>query len=1105
MDQLEDRSLLTAASLSISASVAEGGTAYGSITLDEPSDDYVYVSWSTSDGTAQAGSDYYSASGTSVFAPGDTYDSIAVSTINDNQEEGNEYFAVHITGVSGDAFIGSGDDTVTIIDNDQPPPMPTIQVSFASSVAEGGSIIVNATLSSATDDPVSLPYSTSDGTATAPLDYYDDDGTLYFAPGQTSASFSISTVNDDESEGTEYFHLDFGTPTNATFGSSSSNTISIQDNDQPPPTPTLSLSATSSVNEGGTVYATITLNPASDETISVYYHTVNGSAVAPDDYSNESDTAVFTPGMTSYPFTISTANDSDIEGDETFSISLLGPVSGNAVIGAPSSSTVLIIDDDAPPPTPYIRLSAASSVTEGGSVYVTVTIDPPSSQSVSVHYSTSDATAIALSDYEYASGDLYFAPGQTSQGFPISTIDDAEEEPTETFDIGLSDATGAELGSPSSAVISILDNDSPPPTPTIHMNVGPPVTEGDTATVTVTVDPPSNDWVYVNYATSDDTATAGNDYDSTSGSLQFYPGQTSQTFTIQTTDDSDAESAETVNVSLSSPGGADLDSSANGTLTIADNDGGPPPGATLSVSSDSPVAEGGQMLVTISLSQAVDHEVTVHYETDNGTATSSDYLAVSADAVFAAWQSSVTIPIQTNDNTDVGDKDFHFWLSNPNGADLGSPTDIDIVIADDDGAVGPPTIELDADPDAMEGGSLGVFVWLSQPTDHDVTASLVIAGDPTGLARWQQTQISVLIPANQQLVSLSLATIDDSLLNGDESFTISLVSPSGADLGQDSSTPVTLDDNDSGLTLTWDDSGPDGQSAFNGTLYATDSGNGSLDADGTDVYGQAFHAHSSTDDATGLTSMDVTVQGVPPSIGHLTGTAYGLTGGMGPESEWGGGTWTVQKAAPAQVRQCGTGADPIELKRSDFGGSITPIGGYHQQWFPFRLVAKAPACGVIVIQRVIGAATATTVPGGTQSFTPAAYYEVLGRIPAGQTVLQGVIDNWGTNPAAQPTNGPTVTNMVITEDGFAVAYEDDAAAEAAVAGWQGGTYPYATIGDRTFSLTSGVLPSSTTFNDAGLQVFADEDNWHHLRFEYNFTTPPPRETRTLTVDGNNKK
>ena len=93
IEPLEDRSMLTAASINISSSVNEGGTAFGAITLDEPSDDDVYVSWTTSDGTANAGSDYYAASGTSVFAPGETYDSFAVSTINDSVQEGEEYFS----------------------------------------------------------------------------------------------------------------------------------------------------------------------------------------------------------------------------------------------------------------------------------------------------------------------------------------------------------------------------------------------------------------------------------------------------------------------------------------------------------------------------------------------------------------------------------------------------------------------------------------------------------------------------------------------------------------------------------------------------------------------------------------------------------------------------------------------------------------------------------------------------------------------------------------------------------------------------------------------------------------------------------------------------
>src|SRR5438874_3095058 len=47
VESLEGRSMLTAAYISISSSVNEGRTAFGAITLDEPSDDYVYVSWTT--------------------------------------------------------------------------------------------------------------------------------------------------------------------------------------------------------------------------------------------------------------------------------------------------------------------------------------------------------------------------------------------------------------------------------------------------------------------------------------------------------------------------------------------------------------------------------------------------------------------------------------------------------------------------------------------------------------------------------------------------------------------------------------------------------------------------------------------------------------------------------------------------------------------------------------------------------------------------------------------------------------------------------------------------------------------------------------------------
>ncbi|WP_071515598.1 Calx-beta domain-containing protein [Geitlerinema sp. PCC 9228] len=54
----------------------------------------------------------------------------------------------------------------------------------------------------------------------------------------------------------------------------------------------------------------------------------------------------------------------------------------------------------------------------------------------------------------------------------------------------------------------------------------------------------------VHYATSDDTATAGSDYTSQSGTLTFAAGETSKTIEIPISDDSDAEGNETLQLTL---------------------------------------------------------------------------------------------------------------------------------------------------------------------------------------------------------------------------------------------------------------------------------------------------------------------------------------------------------------------------------------------------------------------------------------------------------------------------------------------------------------------------------------------------------------------------
>jgi uncharacterized repeat protein (TIGR01451 family) len=94
-----------------------------------------------------------------------------------------------------------------------------------------------------------------------------------------------------------------------------------------------------------------------------------------------------------------------------------------------------------------------------------------------------------------------------------------------------------------------------------------------TAPITVTVNPSPLVAVTVDYATSDGSATVGDDYTAASGTLTFTPGITEQTFTVLIIDDGLDEADETLALSLSNPGNAALGAVYLATLTIVDDDG----------------------------------------------------------------------------------------------------------------------------------------------------------------------------------------------------------------------------------------------------------------------------------------------------------------------------------------------------------------------------------------------------------------------------------------------------------------------------------------------------------------------------------------------------
>lgn len=111
---------------------------------------------------------------------------------------------------------------------------------------------------------------------------------------------------------------------------------------------------------------------------------------------------------------------------------------------------------------PSMQFSATNyDVGEGGSsAIITVNRTGDTSGTSTVDFASSNDTASQLRDYEVASGTLTFAAGQTSLTFRVLIVDDVFPEGSETVNLVLSNPTNGSLTAPSTATVTIVDNDS---------------------------------------------------------------------------------------------------------------------------------------------------------------------------------------------------------------------------------------------------------------------------------------------------------------------------------------------------------------------------------------------------------------------------------------------------------------------------------------------------------------------------------------------------------------------------------------------------------------------------------------------------------------------
>jgi hypothetical protein len=194
---------------------------------------------------------------------------------------------------------------------------------------------------------VSMDYAVTTGTATAGTDFTPVTGTLLFADQQTTATFTVSILDDTIGEGDETIELTLTNPQGGVAeGAPTTATLTIVEDDLS----VLFVDTAYTVDEtSGVATLTVERTGPTTGTASVNFLAADGTATAPSDYLPTAGTLSFAVGQRTATITVPIIGDFlDDEADEAFTVTLQpGPV--GAALGVNTVATVNIMNVDRPP------------------------------------------------------------------------------------------------------------------------------------------------------------------------------------------------------------------------------------------------------------------------------------------------------------------------------------------------------------------------------------------------------------------------------------------------------------------------------------------------------------------------------------------------------------------------------------------------------------------------------------------------------------------------------------------------------------------------------------------------------------------------------------
>ncbi|MGV3658966.1 MAG: S8 family serine peptidase [Prosthecobacter sp.] len=228
--------------------------------------------------------------------------------------------------------------TVTCTDN-------VMLAQAASSDSEAvGALAVAVTRTGGLEGSATVNYATSNGSATAGSDYTSTNGTLTFAAGELTKTFSIPITNDSVQEANETIQVTLSAAGgNTTLGMLTTGTVTILDNDTPTPVALRPLFP--QVTEADTTLTFTVSRSVGGTTGTVDWSTAPLTATPGADYQSGSGTLTFSANDLSQTFAVTIFNDALPEDGEFFEVLLQSPTGGLS-LEFPPGTAVTIEDAD---------------------------------------------------------------------------------------------------------------------------------------------------------------------------------------------------------------------------------------------------------------------------------------------------------------------------------------------------------------------------------------------------------------------------------------------------------------------------------------------------------------------------------------------------------------------------------------------------------------------------------------------------------------------------------------------------------------------------------------------------------------------------------------